>query len=243
MGVEAAHAGDLVAEALFGEDLGDSILGHPGLVTVPQAVRGQAGLDRPPASEWRVIWDGLDAPATGRGEYIAWLGAGPSCQRDAGPGGGVRDDEPGGAAGAWLVASVAGGAEDAAAVVAAPVVAAVRTQEHVPAGAAVLRGARAPLLAAGLELAGEQVVQERREVDREPRLESGAAVGVILRREAVEPAVDLVELPFDVDLAGVGVVALQADRFTPAQPGVADRDDQSEVVVAAGQQRGPLGEQ
>lgn len=59
----------------------------------------------------------------------------------------------------------------------------------------------------------------------------------------MEPAVDLVELPFDVDLAGAGVVALQADRLAPAQAGVADRDDQIEVVVAAGQQRGPLGEQ
>jgi hypothetical protein len=80
VGVEAAHAGDLVPEALLGEDLGDAILGHPGLVTVPQAVRGQAGLDRSPASEWRAI---RDAPAAGWGECAAWLGAGPSCQRDA----------------------------------------------------------------------------------------------------------------------------------------------------------------
>jgi hypothetical protein len=57
------------------------------------------------------------------------------------------------------------------------------------------------------------------------------------------PAVDLVELPFDVDLAGAGVVALQADRFAPAQAGVADRDDQSEVVVAARQQCGPFSQQ
>ena len=35
VGVEAAHAGDLVAEALLGEDLGDAVLGHPGLVAVP----------------------------------------------------------------------------------------------------------------------------------------------------------------------------------------------------------------
>jgi hypothetical protein len=32
--VEAAHAGDLVAEALLGEDLGDAILGHPSLVAM-----------------------------------------------------------------------------------------------------------------------------------------------------------------------------------------------------------------
>jgi hypothetical protein len=32
--VEATHAGDLVAEALLGEDLGDAILGHPSLVAM-----------------------------------------------------------------------------------------------------------------------------------------------------------------------------------------------------------------
>jgi hypothetical protein len=95
-------------------------------------------------------------------------------------------------------------------------VAAVGAQEHVPACAAKLRGARAPLLATGLELPGEQVIQERRKVHGQPRLEPGAAVGVVFGREAVEPAVDLVELPFDVDLAG-DVVSLQADRLTPAQ--------------------------
>ena len=46
VGVEAAHAGHLVAEALLGEDLGDAIFGHPCLVAVPQAVRRQAGFQR-----------------------------------------------------------------------------------------------------------------------------------------------------------------------------------------------------
>jgi len=45
VGVQAAHAGDLVAETLFGEDLGDAVFGHPGLVPVPQAVHRQARLD------------------------------------------------------------------------------------------------------------------------------------------------------------------------------------------------------
>jgi hypothetical protein len=36
VGVEAAYAGHLLAEALFGEDLGDAVLGHPCLVTVPE---------------------------------------------------------------------------------------------------------------------------------------------------------------------------------------------------------------
>jgi hypothetical protein len=42
---EAAAAGDLMAEALLGEDLRDAVFGHPGLVAVPQAVRGQPGPD------------------------------------------------------------------------------------------------------------------------------------------------------------------------------------------------------
>jgi hypothetical protein len=61
--VEATHARDLVAEALFGEDLGDAVLGHTGLVPVPEAVHGQARLDRQPAGEGYVGADDLDAPA------------------------------------------------------------------------------------------------------------------------------------------------------------------------------------
>jgi hypothetical protein len=68
VGVQAAHAGDLVTETLFGEDLGDGIFGHPGLVAVPKAVRCQAGLDWEPAGERRVVWDGLDAATVGRAE-------------------------------------------------------------------------------------------------------------------------------------------------------------------------------
>jgi hypothetical protein len=122
-------------------------------------------------------------------------------------------------------------------------VAAVRAEEHVLAAAAVLRGAWASAARVGLDLALEQAVEKWREVDGELRLPSGAAVGVVFGREPVEPAVDLVELPFNVDLAGEDVAALQADRLTPAQAGVADRDDQGEVVVAAGQQSGAFGEQ
>jgi hypothetical protein len=122
-------------------------------------------------------------------------------------------------------------------------VAAVRAQEQVPAGPTVLRGARAPLFVVGLELAGEQMIQKRREVDRQPWLESGAAVGVVFGWEAVEPAIDLVELPFDVDFTLVHVAALKADGLAPAQARVTDRDDQGEVGVAAGQQGSPFGKQ
>jgi hypothetical protein len=55
VGVEAAHAGDFVAEALFGQDFGDTVLGHPGLVAVPEPVHGQARPDREPARERRVL--------------------------------------------------------------------------------------------------------------------------------------------------------------------------------------------
>jgi len=55
VGVETAHPGDLVAEPLLGEDLGDVIFGHPGLVAMSEAVRGQAGLDWEPAGKRGVV--------------------------------------------------------------------------------------------------------------------------------------------------------------------------------------------
>ena len=140
------------------------------------------------------------------------------------------------------MAAVAGGAEDAAGVVAAPVVAAVGAEEDVPAAAAVLGGAAAGRMRVVLDLAGEQAGEERRQVDRETWLPGGAAVGVVLGREPVEPAVEFAELPLDVDLAGVEVVAFQADRLAPAQAGVADGEDHGEVLVPAGQQGGPFGQ-
>ncbi|MGO9217339.1 MAG: hypothetical protein ACLP5E_06130 [Streptosporangiaceae bacterium] len=66
VGVEAAYAGDFVAEALLGEDLGDAILGHPCLVAVPGAVHGETGLDREPAGEWCAVRDCRDPAATRR---------------------------------------------------------------------------------------------------------------------------------------------------------------------------------
>ena len=59
----------------------------------------------------------------------------------------------------------------------------------------------------------------------------------------MERAPDLAQLPLDVDLIVVDVVAFQADRLAPPHPGVGDRDDHGEVLVPAGQQRGPLGDQ
>jgi len=102
-------------------------------------------------------------------------------------------------------------------------------------------GARIPGLA--LDLAGEHIGQERRDVHREARLPIRAAVGVILRWNPVERAPDLTELPLDADLCGVGVLAFQAGHLAPAQPGVGDRDDHGEVVGTAGQQHGPFGDE
>jgi hypothetical protein len=51
VGVEAAHTGDFVAQALFGQDLGDAVFGHPCLVALAEAVRGEAGLEREPAGQ------------------------------------------------------------------------------------------------------------------------------------------------------------------------------------------------
>ena len=99
-------------------------------------------------------------------------------------------------------------------------------------------GARVPWLA--LDLAGEQLGQERQEVDRQARFPGRAAVGVVLGREPVECTAKLAKLPLDVDLARVRVLSFQADHLAPAQAGVGDRDDHDEVVGAAGQQRGPL---
>jgi hypothetical protein len=128
VGVQAAHAGDLVAQALLGEDLGDAVFSHPGLVAVPKSVGRQPEFDRQPAGQGRAVGDGLDAPA-GRWPVVrveARWGGGPGGGWGAGPAGGVGDDKAGGAALRGFVAAVAGGAEDAAGVVAAPVVAAVR---------------------------------------------------------------------------------------------------------------------
>ena len=249
--VEAAHAGDLVAKALFGEDLGDAVFGHPGLVAVSEAMQGQAGLDREPAGERRAVGNGVDAAAAGwhvggqvrAGGAGGRLGGWPGGDRDAGPDGGVDDDELGWSAGCCFVASVAGGAEHAAGVVAASVVAAVRAEEHVPAAAAMLGGTSTRWMGVGLDVAGDQVGEERREVDGQAGLPVRAPVGVIFRRQTVELAVEFAELPFDVDLGRVSVGVFQADRLAPPQAGVADGEDHGEVLVPARQQCGALGEE
>jgi len=97
-------------------------------------------------------------------------------------------------------------------------VAAVGAQEHVLPTAAVLGRAGAPRPGLGLDLPGKQLGQERREVDGQAGFPVRAAVGVVLGREPVEGAADLAELPFDVDLVVVDVVAFQADRLAPADP-------------------------
>ena len=203
---------------------------RPSLTGSQQATGMSSGIGRMPRPRGRV-------------RRHAWLGGRPGGDRDARPRGGVDDGEPGRLGGLRLVPAITGRAEHAAGVVAAPGVAAVRAEEHVLPAAAVLRRAGAPLPGLGFDLPGEQVGQERREVDGQAGFPVGAAVGVVLRREPVERAADLAELPLDVDLIVVDVIAFEADRLAPAQAGVSDRDHHGEVLVPAGQQRGPLGDQ
>ena len=188
--VQATHSRHLVAESLLGQDLRDAIFSHPGLVTVSQAMSGQAGLDRKPADKWDVLRDGLDSPASGRGVTDggagicarARLGGRPGSDRDARPDGGVGDDQAGGSARRCFMPSVAGRAEHAAGVIAAPVVSTVRTEEHVVPAAAMLVGAGAPPAGMVLDLERDQVLKEPGKVDGQLRLPRRAAVGVILRR-------------------------------------------------------------
>jgi hypothetical protein len=122
-------------------------------------------------------------------------------------------------------------------------VTAVRAEQHVQSGPAVLGHASARVPGLALDLAGEQVGKELREVDREARFPVGAAVGVVFGREPVERAPELAKPPLDVGGVLVSVLAFQADRFAPAQPSAGDRDDHGEVIGAAGQQRGLLGDE
>jgi hypothetical protein len=65
--VEAAHAGNLVTQAMLGQVLRDAVFGHPGLVAVPHAVRVQAVLDRKPAGDGDVLGDGAGCPVPAGG--------------------------------------------------------------------------------------------------------------------------------------------------------------------------------
>src|SRR2546425_12729070 len=67
---------------------------HPGLVAVPEPVRGKAGLDREPAGEWGALRDGLDASSTWREERRG-IGPGgrPHGDRDARPDRGIGDNQ------------------------------------------------------------------------------------------------------------------------------------------------------
>ena len=112
VGVEATHAWDLVAETLLGEDLRDAILGHPGLVAVPEPVRGEAAPDREPAGERGVFRDGLDASSSWWSEGLgAGVGERPHGDRDTGPERGVGDDQPCRPGGCRFKPPVTGGAE------------------------------------------------------------------------------------------------------------------------------------
>lgn len=77
---------------------------------------------------------------------------------------------------------------------------------------------------------GEELTKEGRQIDWDQGFPVTTAVGVVFGRQPVEGSVDFAELLFDVDVPGVHVRALQADRFTPPQAGVRDGDDEEEVI-------------
>jgi hypothetical protein len=74
----------------------------------------------------------------------------------------------------------------------------VRAEEYVPAAAAMLSdaGARLPWMA--LYLGSQRVGEKGRKIDRQMWLPVGAPVRVVLRRQPVELAPDLAEVPLDV---------------------------------------------
>jgi hypothetical protein len=55
--------------------------------------------------------------------------------------------------------------------------------------------------------------------------------------------VEFVELPLHPDPGRADVPGLQADQLTPSQPAESLEHDGDELVVAPGQQRGPLGDE
>lgn len=122
----------------------------------------------------------LDSPTSWcdvGGSSLRWE---PCGKRNARPSGSVGDDDAAGTAGRSVQASVASGAKDAAGVVAAPIVAVVRTEEDVPAGASVLAYAQALSFRLAADLGGEQLIEEGRQVDGQAWLPVRAAVRVVL---------------------------------------------------------------
>src|SRR5690606_40164047 len=121
-------------------------------------------------------------------------------------------------------------------VVAAPLVGAVLPGEHEPAAPApprTLAGAAPRTLP--LDLARQQIRQERRQVD--------VAVGVVLRRLLRPRPLPLVHLLLDPDLRQVEVLLLKADRLRPPHARVGDRHRADELVWPLRQQRHAFGHQ
>jgi hypothetical protein len=77
-GVQAAHPRNLMPQPLLGRDLGNAILSHPCLVTVPRAVRRQPVLDRQPACQRHVVGGRLPAAGARLGRGL--VGDGPSVE-------------------------------------------------------------------------------------------------------------------------------------------------------------------
>jgi len=84
-------------------------------------------------------------------------------------------------------------------------------------------------------MAGEKLREKRRHIGRPDR--------PVLRPAPVEPGIQLVELPVDVDRVAADAARGQARGLAPPHPGVGHREHHHEVGVSPGQRRAALGEQ
>jgi hypothetical protein len=212
MGVEAAHARHLVPQALLGQDLLDAVLRHPVLMAVPQAMRGDIAPDRQPAGDRHIVRQHQNSPPPGWRIPVSrdplaltgfdGLSGWPRSYRQARPSGGIDDDQAGRPAGGGFDPPVARGTKDPSRVVATPVVTTVGADEEELAAAPMFAGTCTELIRVHLHLPGEQVIEERRQVNRQAGFPVPASVRVILGRQPVEHAVDLPQLPLNVQRPG-----------------------------------------
>jgi hypothetical protein len=223
----------LVAEPVVPQHLGNAVLDHPGFMAMAQAVRHQAGFDRQPGRQRQVLVEVEPGPAaaTRRRPVLARNSPWPGRS-------GVDQHRPRGAgslaAFLWITA-VDRGTPDASVVARAPVVPPVGAEEQVlPLALAEVALAAAAAVRVGLRLAGEQVGEERRQVD--------GPDGVVLERGLGEAPVELGDLPVELDGREPQPRPFQADGLAPPHAGPAHGDHEDEVVVLAGQHGGSLGD-
>ncbi|TMQ90308.1 hypothetical protein ETD83_36010 [Actinomadura soli] len=117
-------------------------------------------------------------------------------------------------------------------------------EEQKPFAAAAVSRAAALRRGAGRRVLGEETGQERRQVDGAEVVRVVVAVGALLGGLELEwAAVRRRQLHVDGQAACGDVVVLQAHEFAPPQPAPGAHGPHDEVVVAAGQDGAPFGQQ